>query len=133
MAALEGTVRSVLVHHVVLDEQRRTFSVTDDLQTSRWAAGGDPALRTDLELTLGRVHRRTFRRSYGVRSDSTVGAVGERSSTSAEGRALVTEAGGQLGWTQVRSTTELVSTIAAIVGGTAALAVVVGLLLALAL
>ncbi len=128
--------KKVVQHRVAVDESRCRYTLVDDLYDVRWSAGAGPtgASAPRLEASArasrfrGRVHEVSFEKTLG--GSSPVAAVMRPTSvldvvfSSAEGQRMVREPAKALGWKQRAGWEVRVATVAAVVGGTGAIATI---------
>ena len=135
----EGLTK-VFTHHVAVDEERRTLSVTDDSRTVSWRAGvgrGDgtlvPEVSGSAERVLGRVYEVGGEKIFAWDEKGHYGQVVGFRLNSQEGHALIRTAAEQTGFTERAGGAQKVGLVFALIGGGIAVAVVVALLVGLLL
>lgn len=127
--------RKVVQHRVVLDEERRRLTLTDDHYDVSWhaAAGtGERVPRLEatarVERTVGRSHEVTLERVWGA--DPATGrpaTVVDIAFSSREGQDLVRRAAARLGWTERAGAAQRLGLVAGAVGAGVALVVITAL------
>lgn len=125
-------LKKVVEHRVVLDEARRTLTLTDDHREVRWDGGvdasGAPMPRlvasAQVERSLGRTYEFQANRTWGISEQGEPGRVVDFTFQSAEGQGMIRAAAAELGWTEKAGAAQRVGMV---VGGAAiGLALVVG-------
>lgn len=116
-------VRSLVVHHVVLDEARRRLSITDDHRDLRWDVGADggevPRLTASVRASrfVGRSTSVSFERTWALDETGEPRRVVDYTFRSSEGHGLIRAAARDLGWSEQRGTAERIALVAAAIGG----------------
>jgi hypothetical protein len=133
-------LRTAYTHHVRLDEAEHALTITDDMRSVEWRAGGDvghggvrPVVAAQAQRAMGRFHEVSFRKEYGLSEDGHLGEVVSYSFSSKEGLTLVREPAKELGWTEHMPAAAKVGLVFGIIGGVGGLAAVVVVLVFLAL
>lgn len=135
----ERPVRSLVRHHVVLDEPHGVLTVTDERVDVTWRAGAppgsDPVLGTGarVEHRRGRVRTVSFRRTWDPSRPRGRRVVDEQRFDSDEALRQIRAAATGLGWTERVGTAHRVGRVVGTVGAVAAGLTLAGLALALVL
>lgn len=134
MLFAEG-VRQVFTHHVAVDQERGSYTITDDAYDLDWQAGvaaddGIPAphLRATVSRQLGTIKRFSTRKTWALDDSGTYKKVVDYSFNSEDGRRMIREAGDALGLRQRMGTITKIGLVAAVLGGAGAIVTVVVLL-----
>jgi hypothetical protein len=131
------SLRRVFVHHVAVDEEHGSLSITDDSRTVTWKAGLDsrdgklvPSLSGEAVRFQGRVVQVSRQKVLAWDEKGTYGTVVDYRLDSREGHALIRTAARELGFEQRRGTSERIGLVVGVIGGVGAVLVVVVLLVA---
>jgi hypothetical protein len=114
-------VRQVHTYRVTLRPQEKAFTITDVVRTVEYEAGLG-GVRLGRTVSVGRS-------VYVTKTWSLDGTL-EYSFSSAEGHRLIRTAARELGWRELRPTSVKIALAAGILGGTVALATLIGLAVA---
>jgi len=133
----EGLTK-VFTHHVAVDEERQSLSVTDDSYTVTWKAGvglGDgtpvPQVSGSAERVMGRVYEFGGEKIFAWDEKGQYGEVVSYRLNSREGHALIRTAADQSGYAEKAGGAQKTGLVFAIIGGGIALIVVIALVVAL--
>lgn len=131
----------VAQHRVVLDDERRTFTLTDDQYDVSWQVAADGTGTREPRLLLAATGERTIGRSREVALERTWGGadplgrprpVVDLTFASTTGQTMIRDAAVELGWTERRGTAQRIGLVAGLAGvGIALLVMTVVVTLAL--
>ncbi|GIG34774.1 hypothetical protein [Cellulomonas pakistanensis] len=132
--------RTLVRHHVVLDERRFVMTVTDEQVDVTWRAGATPGSEVPVlgagirvEHRRGRVREVSFSATWDPRRPRGERLVDARRFDSGEALQHIRTAAGDLGWHERRGTAERVGRAFALVAAVGAGVTLVGLVVALLL
>lgn len=130
-------IKRVFTHHVAVDEQGGSYTITDDAYDLEWKAGVDvdegvprPELRAAASRQLGTVKRFSTQKTWAIDDSGQYGKVVDYSFSSEDGRRMIREAAEAVGLRQRMGTVTKIGLAAAVLGVVVA---IVAIVLALAL
>ncbi len=113
-------LRSTVVHHVAVDEEKRSFTVTDDSRTVSWQAGLDgsrPVLRGSAQRMVGRTIELGARKEWAWDEKLHYGKVLDYTLDTEESRSLIRTAAGGLGYRERLPGVVKGAIVMAVIGG----------------
>jgi hypothetical protein len=93
-------LRTTVRHVVAVHEARRTFTITDDVRSLSWQAGGRPVLAASASRSYGRTVEFGRQKVWAWDDKLRLGKVLDYTLDTEESRALIRTAAGALGYTE---------------------------------
>lgn len=116
-------VTEVFTHHVAVDEERRTYTITDDSYTVTWKAGAEtqggvpvPVLRRTAERRLGTVKEFKSRKTFALNEEGQFDKVLDYTFSTEAGRRMIRDAASDIGLNERASTLTKVGIVFTVLG-----------------